>query len=378
MDLDGPSSAIIEESAFAFDTVAPGDEGFDFSHEGGEYEIYEMVENEVAGLYGRPKYFDRPDRRNHIEISTYHWNIQLDDMVDTYLKYRNEPVEHCSQCCEGHISMGAEGGDTHANLGEPPGTFQSHDRFPNISLLHVGCLGTSPLHPTVAISLCTLELYQQVHRVCPRLTIQAQVRMLCYMHNVPYQSYLCQQFSDAFDIYLEILHHVDLRVSEALGRNGPKWHLWNTCPACFYKLEGEPSLQFSFLCEMDGNNSLKCVDISTRGQAERPDSRNFHMDYWLTPVEVDAFKDEVKVSSSRTSVSDPCSTTEDSDAWTNVDNSSAVFSCIERWHNAGPEQRKRMFAMFAESGIFIVACRHGNILLACDMIQSSELYVGSQ
>jgi hypothetical protein len=113
---------------------------------------------------------------------------------------------------------------------------------------------------------------------------------------VPYRSYLCQQFSDAFDIYLEILHRVDLRVSEALGRNGPDWRLRNTCSACFYKLEGEPSLQFSFLCEMDGNNSLKRVDISTRGQAERPDSRSFRMDYWLTPVEVDAFKDEVKAS----------------------------------------------------------------------------------
>ncbi|KAI0245254.1 hypothetical protein BJV78DRAFT_1277468 [Lactifluus subvellereus] len=150
--------------------------------------------------------------------------------------------------------------------------------------------------------------------------------MLCYMHNVPYCSYLCQQFSDAFDIYLEILHHVDLHVSEALGRNGPDWCLWNTCSTCFYKLEGEPSLQFSFLCEMDGNNSLKRVDISTRGQAECPDSRSFRMDYWLT-----------------------------------------------RWCNAGPEQCKRMYAMFAESGIFVVACCHGNILLACDMIWSGEL-----
>ena len=53
MDLDGPSSAIIADSAFAFDTVALGDEGFDFSHEGGEYEVYETVANEVVELYGR-------------------------------------------------------------------------------------------------------------------------------------------------------------------------------------------------------------------------------------------------------------------------------------------------------------------------------------
>ena len=87
--------------------------------------------------------------------------------------------------------MGA-GGDMAAGLNEPPGTFQveyidvfgaffslsswkfslcfsechqqrikchSSERFPNISLLHVGYLGTSLLHPTVAISLHFLELY---------------------------------------------------------------------------------------------------------------------------------------------------------------------------------------------------------------------------
>ena len=54
----------------------------------------------------------------------YHWNIQIDDMVDAYLKYRNsESVGHCARCCEGHASMGA-GGDMAAGLNEPPGTFQ--------------------------------------------------------------------------------------------------------------------------------------------------------------------------------------------------------------------------------------------------------------
>jgi hypothetical protein len=34
-----------------------------------------------------------------------------------------------------------------------------------------------------------------------------------------------------------------------------------------------------------------------------------------------------------------------------------------------------MFKMFDESGIFLCACRHGLILLMCDMVQSGELYV---
>lgn len=49
------------------------------------------------------------------------------------------------------------------------------------------------------------------------------------------------------------------------------------------------------------------------------------------------------------------------------------FSCADRWKNAGPETRKKMFSVFDESGIFIAACRHRFVLLACDMIRSGEL-----
>ncbi|KAI0259614.1 hypothetical protein BC834DRAFT_833181, partial [Gloeopeniophorella convolvens] len=243
------------------------------------------------------------------------------------------------------------------------------------TLLRGGCLGTSPLHPTVALSVRTLELYRQTHRVCPKLSIQAQVRMLCHMHNVPYRSYLCHQFSEAFDIYLEILHRVDLRVNTVLKRDTSDWRLRNTCPACFYKLKDEPLLQFSFLCEMDGNNSLKRVDMSNRGQIERPDTRTFRTDYWLTPQQVDVFKDEVNNSVSVLYIpnDDAHGVVDDTDAWVDDDDAPPITMCQERWRNAGPEQRKRMFAMFAESGIFVVACRHGNILLACDMIRSGEL-----
>jgi hypothetical protein len=48
-------------------------------------------------------------------------------------------------------------------------------------------------------------------------------------------------------------------------------------------------------------------------------------------------------------------------------------TCVSRWRNVRPEMRKKMFLVFHESGIFIAACRHCFVLLACDMIQSGEL-----
>ena len=61
--------------------------------------------------------------------------------------------------------------------------------------------------------------------------------------------------------------------------------------------------------------------------------------------------------------------------WEDTVDEGTGLGCIERWRNAGPEERKKMFALFKESGAFIASCRHRLVLLACDMIKSEELYV---
>ncbi|OCH84141.1 hypothetical protein OBBRIDRAFT_786534 [Obba rivulosa] len=65
--------------------------------------------------------------------------------------------------------------------------------------------------------------------------------------------------------------------------------------------------------------------------------------------------------------------------WVNIDGqrnaspSDSVDTCTQRWRNAGPEARKKMFALFAATGIFVCLCRHGQLLILCDMIRSGEL-----
>ena len=65
--------------------------------------------------------------------------------------------------------------------------------------------------------------------------------------------------------------------------------------------------------------------------------------------------------------------------WLNVEQgrdselSESVDICIQHWHNAGLEARKKMFTLFAVSGIFLVVCRHGHLLFICDMVRSGEL-----
>jgi hypothetical protein len=47
--------------------------------------------------------------------------------------------------------------------------------------------------------------------------------------------------------------------------------------------------------------------------------------------------------------------------------------CVSRWKANAADIKKGMLACFDESGSFIGVCRHGILLVACDMVQSGEL-----
>ena len=106
------------------------------------------------------------------------------------------------------------------------------------------------------------------------------------------KSHLAEQLSSAYDCYLEIICAVDARVQQALGRD-QKWKSLNVCPPCMYKLEDEPPMKFSILATMDGNNSLKLVDNTFKSGLSRIDDRMSTSSRWITPEDVDWFKDEV-------------------------------------------------------------------------------------
>ena len=98
-----------------------------------------------------------------------------------------------------------------------------------------------------------------------------------------------------FDVYLELLHRVDGLVNDALGHNTADWRMRNSCPTCEYRLADELCLRFSKLLAMDGNNSLRWVDpMVTKNFVPLMDTCRATSDIWLSPQQVDVFKDEVK------------------------------------------------------------------------------------
>ncbi|KAF7342695.1 hypothetical protein MSAN_02027400 [Mycena sanguinolenta] len=231
------------------------------------------------------------------------------------------------------------------------------------ALIKQGLIPCSPWTASVAISTRVLELYRTTHARCPQLAIQPFVKSLCDLHGVPYRPYLREQFSIAYDVYLDLRRETDKIVNSALGRDTPNWRMKHTCPACMYKLEGEDELIFSMLTAMDGNDSLTRVlrrsktdgsetEPTLGPSIEREDSRDGGEDYFLTREQVDRWAKDRVADILPTDAENPCS---------------------DRWKNMINDVTSKMWGIFDETGIFLALCRHGFVLVVADMVRSGEL-----
>ncbi|KAJ7878793.1 hypothetical protein B0H14DRAFT_3435392 [Mycena olivaceomarginata] len=197
-----------------------------------------------------------------------------------------------------------------------------------------------------------LEAYRVAHVQCPHLAIQSFVKALCDLHGFPYRPYLCQQFSIAYDLYLDLRRRTDECVMKALGRNS-SWRLKHACPACTYKLKGEDLLIFNMLTTMDGNDLLKRVlrrqkvgmeDTETGEPVLGEDAGD---GYFSSRARVE------KWAKDRVAEQLPMDT-----AGADGDN-----PCADRWKNMINDVTSKMWGIFDETGIF----------LALYMIRSGEL-----
>ncbi|KAG7087263.1 hypothetical protein E1B28_013242 [Marasmius oreades] len=234
------------------------------------------------------------------------------------------------------------------------------------SFIRQGLLPCAPSQPSVAITIRTMEAYRTMFMRSPHFTIQPFVKALCDIHGIPFRSYLTQQFSICFDLFFAILADVRALVEQKLERHSETWRLQNACPCCTYRLEGEKELNYSMLFTMDGNDSLKRIARRNAGEQgqlgaskERLDSREGGGGYFLSREEVDEWSkgmlEEILAASDEGT------------------GGNEVNPCADRWKNMMQEMVARMWGIFDETGVFLSLCRHGFVLLACDMVRSGEL-----
>ncbi|KAJ3541684.1 hypothetical protein NM688_g6049 [Phlebia brevispora] len=251
--------------------------------------------------------------------------------------------------------------------------------IPLLDMAAAGYLGKTPVNPTVGTSFRTLELLYRLRQRQPSLSIEAFMKVVCDYYSMPYRRHLRTVLADSFEVYLRILRAVRKRVFSAFGWDKPDWRPLNACRACCYKLEDEPPLKFSRLYAFDGNNSLK--RMLTVGGRQAADVRVWEGDYFLQPSYVDQFANEVRKSQKGPYVpqdaeddgSDDDSIDGDAGDPTDGAGIPTVDGCAKNWKANAAEEKKRMWSMFHESGIFMGACRHHMITWSCDMIRSGEL-----
>ncbi|KAJ7815528.1 hypothetical protein B0H14DRAFT_2603415 [Mycena olivaceomarginata] len=399
-------------------TFPPGEEAILQSHAGGEAVIHQLME----GI--KPGRGDSRTRAHRVQKQVDAWQSQLPLLTDAYLQYKDVGAVEVEGAGQWPLNILSFDESEIQYFSHPPDVVRANE-----TLIRRGFIGGAPEKPAIAFSIRTFEVYRQIHRVCPRYTIDSLAKTLCHLHKVPRKASLAAQLTTAYDAYLAILHQVDLKVQQALGRDDT-WDWKNVCPPCFYVLKNEMPLKPSWLGSIDGNNSLKLVDSTFRAGNPRFDNRKSTSFRWLTPQQVDKYMDEVKnapkvpmpTAASMEAISEslrstvapdmplaaaaadstatatsplpnshdfpdgPADFPVDSDdgdvAWLNINElggddanelQKCVDTCVERWKAAGPEARKKMFALFAIAGIFISVCRHGHVLVMCDMIRSGEL-----
>lgn len=144
------------------------------------------------------------------------------------------------------------------------------------------------------------------------------------------------------------------------------------------QLEAEPEQVFRQMLVLDGNNSLKRMK-SARGQREVGDIRELNdSDYFLSNEYVNLFKNEIHRPARECIKEELEDDTIDGDeGYIPEPNNSQLENCASNWKAAASVEKKKMWGVFDETGIFASACPHGFVLWLADMVQSGELYVHS-
>ncbi|KAH9916348.1 hypothetical protein B0H21DRAFT_703065 [Amylocystis lapponica] len=326
-------------------------------------------------------YKDTRTWRQRVQNMDQNWQPLIPDLADAYMAWRYPDETH---------STAGDDNDTTYDFSiaifdiytlAPMATIVRREDTKTTAeaLVSNGYLGTTPISPSLAISLRSLELLRCIRLYKPSFSIEAFGKLLCHFYMVPYRRHLRTALANTFEIYLVIQRTLKKRVLAALGRDTPDWRVLNACPACGYELEAEPPLQWRRMLCMDGNNSLK--RLAAIGNRVRGDTRTFgDSDYYLPVEYVDRYANEVKSrteppSKDAADEEETSRDTYDGDEGDPTDGSAvdtAVVPCTKNW-KAAADKKKRMWSIFEETGIFATACRHGFVLWLADMMRSGEL-----
>ncbi|KAG2156989.1 hypothetical protein DEU56DRAFT_905664 [Suillus clintonianus] len=225
---------------------------------------------------------------------------------------------------------------------------------PSVALMSRGYIGNAPHQPSFAVAIRTLELFRLLWLRKPSLSVEAFAKVICDTYAVPYRRSNRTTLSSTFNTYLTVLRVVEKRVNTALQHDTPNWRVQHACPPCSYVLANEPPLEFGRMYVFDGGNSAK--RMLTPGERQVGDLHVFEdSDYLLTRTFVDGFANEVHPRSdpdiTRPTEADVIAETDD-DLPVSISSQAIAAECSKNWKAAASDEKKRMWNIFDETGIF--------------------------
>lgn len=112
-----------------------------------------------------------------------------------------------------------------------------------------------------------------------------------------------------------------------------------------------------------------------RGQRMAGDVRELHDgDYFLSNTYVDSFEDEIRrPAQTRVKQEEEDETIDGDEGYIAEVDEPQLESCASNWKAAASMEKKKMWGIFDETGIFASACPHGFVLWLVDMVRSGEL-----
>jgi hypothetical protein len=124
---------------------------------------------------------------------------------------------------------------------------------------------------------------------------------------------------------------------------------------------------------LDGNNSLKRMKMGN-GQRTVGDVRELtDSDYFLDNAYVNLFADEIqRPTQTRVKEEPEDETVNGDDGYITETGDPELENCASNWKAAVSMEKKKMWGVFDETGVFASACPHGFILWLADMVQSGE------
>ncbi|KAJ3514979.1 hypothetical protein NMY22_g14574 [Coprinellus aureogranulatus] len=354
-----------------------GEEGVNMSDRMTAVELANAVDAAVVD----PKHYkDGRTWRNRRTRFDAQWDAHLDGMADAYLRRRypspstpgadeissDKPARPASDL---DIKIAVVDLYTLTTEAVIP---RRDDQVTAVALVDAGYLGNSPVTPSIAISLKTLDLFKILRQRKASFSTEAFAKVLCDLYQVPFSRQWRTALADAFDVFLTIKRKVDEKVQAALGRATANWRVLNACPPCTYELEAEADLLFRILMSLDGNNSAKRVDTGFR---QAGDIRQFSSSYWIDEGEVDKFKlEDIRVKGPEVPSEPLFEEDEKDEGDEGVASSQEVEAseCVRNWKAAQSDSKKRVMEMFDESGWFTAGCRHGLTFWVADMVRTGE------